>query len=160
MSSPHTNLKEKEEEKDGGLWNEFRTSRDMYLDEERDASCVDDDEDCKYWAALGECETNAPFMLEGCRKSCNVCDVEKTYGVEQEAEGAERQQVLDRMVEMKRYMETVVAVDPKYRRVKDKCENLHELCLFWAVVGECESNPEQMNIDCAPACQTCDQLEL
>jgi prolyl 4-hydroxylase len=86
--------------------------------------------------------------------------VEKTYGVKQEAEGPERQQVLDRMVEMKRYMETVVAVDPKYSKVKDTCENLHKMCLFWAVVGECESNPNYMTLNCAPSCQTCDRLDI
>jgi hypothetical protein len=72
MSSPDPNLKEEEAEKHG-LWTEFRNSREKYVDKKSDASCVDDDEHCNYWAGLGECETNAAFMLEGCRKSCKVC---------------------------------------------------------------------------------------
>merc|ERR1712117_145012 len=35
--------------------------------------CTDDNQDCEYWASLGECESNPSYMLETCRKSCGVC---------------------------------------------------------------------------------------
>merc|ERR1719356_1278416 len=35
--------------------------------------CTDDNENCEYWASVGECEANPAYMLENCRKSCGVC---------------------------------------------------------------------------------------
>ncbi len=40
----------------------------------RDPSCTDDDANCATWAAGGECERNAPFMLQRCASSCDACD--------------------------------------------------------------------------------------
>jgi prolyl 4-hydroxylase len=88
--------------------------------------------------------------------------VEETYGVKQiiEEEGERKQQMLDRLEEMKQYMETVVAVDPKYKNVRETCENQEPDCLLWAESGECKNNYEYMTFHCAPACQTCDQLDI
>ena len=30
--------------------------------------------DCAYWATTGECESNAKYMHEACRRSCGQCD--------------------------------------------------------------------------------------
>ncbi|XP_019224442.1 PREDICTED: probable prolyl 4-hydroxylase 12 isoform X2 [Nicotiana attenuata] len=44
-----------------------------------DTNCTDEDENCAQWAATGECERNAVFMVGSpdyygtCRKSCNAC---------------------------------------------------------------------------------------
>jgi thiol-disulfide isomerase/thioredoxin len=38
------------------------------------AACIDTNEQCPSWAAVGECQQNPGFMLETCRKSCNACD--------------------------------------------------------------------------------------
>ncbi|KAA0043468.1 putative prolyl 4-hydroxylase 12 [Cucumis melo var. makuwa] len=41
--------------------------------------CIDEDKSCPQWAAIGECERNAVFMVGSpdyygtCRKSCNAC---------------------------------------------------------------------------------------
>jgi ShK domain-like len=35
------------------------------------------------------------------------------------------------------------------------CRNQHESCTYWAVVGECTSNPSYMNQYCAPVCSSC-----
>lgn len=41
--------------------------------------CTDEDKSCPRWAAIGECERNAVFMIGSpdyygtCRKSCNAC---------------------------------------------------------------------------------------
>ncbi|CAE7323392.1 P4H1 [Symbiodinium natans] len=37
------------------------------------APCVDGNDQCAYWAVIGECEANPRFMLEVCRASCHVC---------------------------------------------------------------------------------------
>jgi len=35
--------------------------------------CTDDNQNCEYWASVGECEANPAYMLVNCRKSCGVC---------------------------------------------------------------------------------------
>lgn len=37
------------------------------------ADCADQDAACPNWAAGGECEKNASFMLKTCRASCGAC---------------------------------------------------------------------------------------
>ncbi|KAL7562868.1 hypothetical protein ACA910_000246 [Epithemia clementina (nom. ined.)] len=39
------------------------------------------------------------------------------------------------------------------------CYNYHVKCTVWAVWGECETNPEYMEEECAPACQTCERIQ-
>lgn len=47
--------------------------------DEPDGDCNDEDKSCPQWAAIGECERNAVFMIGSpdyygtCRKSCNAC---------------------------------------------------------------------------------------
>ncbi|XP_041012876.1 probable prolyl 4-hydroxylase 12 isoform X1 [Juglans microcarpa x Juglans regia] len=44
-----------------------------------DTGCIDEDENCPRWAAIGECQRNPVFMIGSpdyygtCRKSCNAC---------------------------------------------------------------------------------------
>lgn len=35
--------------------------------------CVDETKDCALWAMTGECETNAKYMGDNCRRSCGLC---------------------------------------------------------------------------------------
>ena len=53
-----------------------------------------------------------------------------------------------------------VLVDPKYASVKTECRNKHELCNFWASIGECDKNPGYMKTNCAPSCKSCEQLNF
>jgi len=39
-----------------------------------DPTCVDDHENCAYWAKSGECDNNAAFMKASCKASCGVCN--------------------------------------------------------------------------------------
>ncbi|KAL7548620.1 hypothetical protein ACHAWF_011893 [Thalassiosira exigua] len=57
-------------------------------------------------------------------------------------------------------MANVVLKDPSYENVRDSCKNQHELCSFWSMIGECERNPSYMKLSCAPACQSCDQIDF
>ena len=36
-------------------------------------TCTDIGQHCPYWARTGECQKNALYMLENCKKSCNLC---------------------------------------------------------------------------------------
>ena len=37
-----------------------------------DPGCVDDHENCEYWAKSGECDNNKAFMHSSCKASCHV----------------------------------------------------------------------------------------
>ena len=41
-----------------------------------DINCIDEHENCKGWAKVGECDSNPKYMLVSCRRSCNVCKSE------------------------------------------------------------------------------------
>jgi hypothetical protein len=44
-----------------------------FLDKFQDESCQDEKSSCKEWAEVGECEINAKYMLQSCRRSCKMC---------------------------------------------------------------------------------------
>ena len=64
------------------------------------------------------------------------------------------------MFEMEEYMTKTVPNDVVLSRVSSQCKNAHELCAFWAGVGECDVNPGYMLINCGPACASCSQLDI
>jgi prolyl 4-hydroxylase len=135
------------------------------------------------WADSGECNVNPRYMLVYCAKACNIChyqgdlaqlmhdrlvekkleeekalQLQKTqYGMEQTITDEASQTTYDAMIN---YMQNVVAVDPKFERVRDECKMRSENCVFWASIGECNKTREYMIVQCAPACQTCDMLDF
>ena len=52
------------------------TINDNNVDNNVDINCIDEHENCKGWAKVGECEANPKYMLVSCRRSCNVCNSE------------------------------------------------------------------------------------
>jgi hypothetical protein len=51
-------------------------TNDINVDNNVDINCIDEHENCKGWAKVGECEANRKYMLVSCRRSCNVCKSE------------------------------------------------------------------------------------
>lgn len=45
----------------------------LYLLSANAAKCIDVHKDCEFWASIGECNKNPTYMLENCKKSCEVC---------------------------------------------------------------------------------------
>jgi len=39
----------------------------------KDDQCEDKNENCTWWAEIGECEKNPGYLLQNCPKSCNYC---------------------------------------------------------------------------------------
>ena len=125
--------------------------------------CVDDHEKCSFWASSGECTNNPNWMLKNCAKSCNSCvdakppskqksqvgrslsssgktleeilELSDEFGERQKATGNEAPQTLDIVEATIEYMKT-----DDYKslpeNVRDTCLNRHELCSFWAHIGE------------------------
>jgi prolyl 4-hydroxylase len=68
-------------------------------------------------------------------------------------------EILDRIAKARVYME-MVAVDDKYEKVRGICKNSHKSCALWAVLGDCEDNAIFMTENCAPVCESCEQLHV
>lgn len=105
--------------------------REVMPHDEDDSICDDKHKFCNVWANNGECEENPYDMNRFCPKSCGVC--------------------LSDDVDERELDE-----DDEYDSCKDKQEN----CVLWADHGECEVNPNYMEINCAKSCNTCDKLQV
>jgi hypothetical protein len=89
-----------------------------------------------------------------------AADRSEAYGVRQLIEDSqEKEQILQRFLEMDTYMRETVSKDESFVNAKEGCQNRHELCTFWAAISECEKNAIYMTINCAPACLSCDKLD-
>jgi prolyl 4-hydroxylase len=144
------------------------------------SSCQDSHAKCHDWAQRGECEVNTFYMHKHCPRSCQVCGNQQPqtvnhqepvsddttliamtteFGELQRVDGAEAYQTLERIEATLNYMYSdQVAQLPK--SVRTGCLNRHELCTFWAVIGECDNNKAYMTTNCAPACQTCHMIDF
>jgi len=149
------------------------------------SSCYDDHVTCPQWASSGECDKNPNYMLVSCRKSCNNCPVKELevdlkdttntedkeylkaiqgYGKKQSADGDKPGETLSNIREAVLYMRDYVhAENPTHnmsQHVITSCENKHELCAYWAVLGECDVNPAYMATNCGPVCQSCEKIDM
>ena len=109
--------------------------------------------------------SNPGYMYTNCAHSCDTCDGYKklNLGVEQRTTGPSlddwKEDILAHLEDTKDYMFGVVFQDPKYVNVRKSCQNRNPHCTFWAVVGRCEDDPDYMLRECAPACQSCIELD-
>ena len=70
--------------------------------------------------------------------------VDTGFGVDQQAVGAQKEKIMTRFQEIQQYMNDRVlkaSTDDILSTVASECQLRHELCSFWAVIGECEVNP-------------------
>ena len=127
---------------------------DDYDDDfDEDDLCVDSHENCPFWASAGECKANPKYMLDNCAKSCDACGSKTTktvtasnvdtsilkssenFGERQVASGADAQKTVARINSTLDYMKSSDFINlPK--SIQTSCLNRHELCSFWAVLGE------------------------
>lgn len=123
--------------------------------------CTDDHYQCSEWAGMGECDANPNYMLTSCRRSCVVCFAgTNQFGVGQRIpRNQDKDKAVEYVEKSAKYMQRVWK-EEEFSRVRHKCRNQHEDCTYWASLGECEANPKYMHLNCAPACETCDQLDI
>merc|ERR1712176_1629120 len=94
-------------------------------------SCQDSQQDCKYWASIGECSSNSAYMSQNCKASCNKCG------------------------------STSNPTNPTPRRRRSNsgsnpgCQDGQRDCKYWASIGECSRNPAYMSQNCKAACNKC-----
>jgi len=115
-----------------------------------------------YTAGMGECDENPKYMRNFCRRACVECYASTTqFGLEQSLPNNEdkRELTKKRIEESVEYMKRVWK-DDEFSKVRHKCRNTQEDCTFWASIGECEANANYMKTNCAPACFSCDKLDI
>lgn len=91
----------------------------------------------------------------------NLLDRSEEYGERQLLEHHEheiQEKTERRLLQVAKYMRELVLAQDKFKYVRRKCQNQYEHCTLWAAIGECEKNPNFMQLKCAPACMSCDQL--
>jgi prolyl 4-hydroxylase len=81
-------------------------------------------------------------------------------GAEQIIDSKRAEEVKERLHAAQDYLKNVVSPDLKLRPLLEGCKLKHANCAFWATLGECENNPGYMTLNCAPVCQSCDQLSI
>jgi prolyl 4-hydroxylase len=169
--------KTNEKEKRGDPDNNSKTA-----DDDDDPQCQDGDKNCPYWAKNGECQTNKIWMTTNCPKSCQTCEEIKpksprrasqmkpaevqeilrasaSFGEPQTAEGSQTSDTVDIVRASIDYMNSE-DVQQLPSAIVASCRNQHHLCSFWALIGECDANKSYMRTNCAPACQTCQLIDI
>ena len=81
-------------------------------------------------------------------------------GVPQEIDSKRAEECKERIESARDYLENEIAPDPKMNFLLEGCKNKHSSCAYWAVLGECENNPNYMKVNCAPVCHSCEQLSV
>ncbi|XP_076453477.1 uncharacterized protein LOC143288737 [Babylonia areolata] len=97
--------------------------------------CVDNNENCQSWAEYEQCEKNPGYMLEECKKSCNVCSDDTGPATT---------------------MTPVTPVTPVNTvTTAGPCTDESDNCPGWAASGECSKNPGYMLLHCKLSCDLC-----
>jgi len=131
-----------------------------------DNSCHDTKPDCLERSIDQGCIIDFTNMLVDCRRTCLLCGNQienKVYAIYNDEpqdipiREHSRRETLDAVRLTQEYMVDLYQ-NPMYADVATRCKNLHASCSFWSTVGECENNPIFMEVNCAPACQTCSKI--
>jgi len=128
---------------------------------------LSDDEMCLYHANNGKCDINPQFMLLNCQKSCKVCMSETKFidvGYIQHfgdfTDINDEISVLKVIRESSLYLLDNFLGNSELERLRPLCQNNHDLCSYWASLGECREFPDFMLFQCPLSCQVCDLLDI
>ena len=74
----------------------------------------------------------------GVLEMLDLMEVTESYGLQQNFDHLPIDDGVAPLVrKMDQYMKNVVQKEEKYSSVRDNCQNRHELCVAWALKGEC-----------------------
>lgn len=145
--------------------------------------CTDSDDNCKYWASVGECEKNPNYMLYNCRKSCNTCFNSKynlfnnnnldneIRNVEEFNESNDEEEEIstsecdpnDTFCKASKIRELIPkgsnAQGTPRKIKKNECVDRHNQCNIWKNNNECNINPGWMIVNCPKSCNKCELLD-
>ncbi len=145
--------------------------------EEISDPCKDANENCEFWARIGECKANPNYMLNSCAKSCKECtsymsdgftnksDNEKDSnlksGIDQKMFGtkSEMERINLHIQAMNDYSNQFVRHSSTTRKMRELCTNQLDSCAYYATKGLCESKNIFMMENCPLACMMCDKKQ-
>ena len=142
------------------------------LQQQEEEECRDVAMDCWDRALEQGCITDFVNMQVDCRRTCLLCGNrigDKVYALYNEepqdipVAGNFVTETWDIIEATDQYMYETVYDDDDDDDLLDiatECKNRHASCSFWSAIGECQSNTRYMEINCAPACQTCGKFVL
>ncbi|KAK8378712.1 hypothetical protein O3P69_009429 [Scylla paramamosain] len=113
--------------------------------------CEDDNSECQYWAAEGECVANPRWMAPHCRRACQQCDFSTTC--EDQHSNCAFWSTHNQCEENKLWMAVHCSRSCGYC---DVCGDSNRRCGRWAREGECEANGEYMRVFCPLSCGVCE----
>ena len=96
-------------------------------------------------------EAVLPGMTIKSQDDDGISMVDTGFGVDQQSVGEHRTNIIQRFREIQQYMNDRVlkaSTDDVLSTVASECQLRHELCTFWAVIGECEANPGMFYVLC------------
>ena len=71
-----------------------------------------------------------------------------------------KDRIMGHVERQRRYKKRTVLQEARYESVRQSCQNYQAECTYWALIGECDKNPEYMReIECPLACFSCEELD-
>jgi hypothetical protein len=94
---------------------------------------------------LQEEEVPSPNSLLFAAEEPIVTDLDMALGADmgvlQSLDMEYTEEIYQNIRDARQYLQDVVMTEPKYQKVRGNCQNAHESCTYWAVLGECDNNP-------------------
>eukprot|EP00106_Octopus_bimaculoides_P005593 XP_014773035.1 PREDICTED: uncharacterized protein LOC106871202 [Octopus bimaculoides] len=115
-------------------------------------NCLDQNEQCPYWAGIGECGKDHNYMYTNCKKSCKVCDSQPPNPAIFELPNPV---VIEPPNPAVFELPNPVVIEPPNPVVFGHCLDQNEDCAFLATIGECDKNPSYMYTNCKKSCNMC-----
>ena len=80
----------------------------------------------------------------------------------QKIHGANAEETFDIFQKSVLYKKNEIVSQPDKHKldIQAECLNKHELCAFWAAIGECTANPNYMKLQCGPSCRSCHLIDI
>lgn len=114
---------------------------------EQNQGCRDMHPNCCSWAQQGECDSNPYWMRPNCQVTCGTCG----------AKVANAQQYQSNPIQQCRG--SYSKHKPPVVQPNAGCSDNHEMCSFWAYMGECTKNVYWMTGNCAASCNNCGSVQ-
>lgn len=129
--------------------------------------CKDDYAHCPVFALRGDCKTNPFYMLQACKRSCNLCG--DLVDQKNRIHPTTKKHLIRRPIQTKSqssssYFTRSITTKDKEKEVnrnqatisqKNDCQDLVEYCADLAKRGDCETNKDSMAYYCAKTCSVC-----
>jgi len=111
--------------------------------------CANKADSCCGWAEIGQCDSNPFWMRINCAAACGTCGATLYNAGEVQSKPGSG-------CKGNSGPSGPIIPPPKGPPFgTPDCPDQHELCNYWASIGDCEKNPTWMRPNCQKACKAC-----